>query len=183
MRPKPLSLSDLCPGDRIVLIALDNSRYTVEVTSAANGSARGRRIGPNGPEGKTEPIHSGSLLCREGQPEVRWAGNLVPGDLVYTPNYRSGLQYGKAVLDGARGVRLLRWNEAKGEWVKRPTDHFGHVEWIANESEPGALDGFFKRIDQDRAQWLAAPGRSGYKLDRTTGEYEWQEKRRRWYGP
>lgn len=114
---------------------------------------------------------------------MRWAGNLVPGDLVYTPNYRSGLQYGRAVLIGDRDVGLLRWNEAKGEWLKRPQRDFRDVEWIAHESEPGALDGFFKRIKQDRGQWQASPGRSRVKVDRATGEERWVEKRRRWGSP
>jgi hypothetical protein len=176
----PLLLSHLRPGDRVVLITLDNRRYTVEVTSARNGSARGRRIGLNASKGQTEQIYSGSLLCKEGQPEVRWAGNLVPDDLVYTPEYRSGLQYAKAALIDDRTIGLIRWNEAKREWLKHPQHVCDPLEWLAHESEPEALKKFFRRIDEDRAHWQASPGRPRWMLDRVTGAFYWHEKRRRW---
>jgi hypothetical protein len=158
--PKTLHMRDLKRGQRVILTDLNNNRFVVEVTSVGEGAASGRRIGPNGPEGRVMKIKSGALLCLEGELVMKWAGNLVPGDLVYTPGHQSGVQYGRAVLTPSGAVKLLRWDETKREWLKRPQELPEEVQWFGHDSEPGVQERFFARIDDDRARWLASPGRS-----------------------
>jgi hypothetical protein len=181
LTPQPLGMRDLARGDRLVLQNLDNSRYTVVVTSVGPGRASGRRTGPDGEAfGTVGKIYYWQIIGRDGEPAFKHAGNLIPGDLVYCSDYRSGLQYGKAVMSRNGAIRLLRWNEATGTWLKRPQETYCKIEWIEHESEPGALGRFFDRIKEDRSAWLDSPGRSRMKLNPRTGYYEWHQKERRW---
>ncbi|MGY3235637.1 hypothetical protein ACVWZ4_003823 [Bradyrhizobium sp. USDA 4472] len=179
-RLRPPGYRDLKKGDRLVLINPDNTRRVVEVTSVGEGRASGRAIGPQGPEGRVRAISSATILCREGEREVRCAANLVAGDLVYTPSHRSGVQYGKVVVGKNGGLGLLRWDESKQEWLKRPQDILHDAQWFAHESEPSALDRFFQRIKEDRERWEASSGRSGFRRVDGSDEYHWREKQRRW---
>jgi hypothetical protein len=179
-RLKPPGYRDLKVGDRLVLINPDNSRRVVEVTSVGEGRASGRLVGHRGPEGRVQQIYSGTILCREGEAEIRWANNLVAGDLVYTPSHKSGLQYGKIVASRNDSVGLLRWDESKQRWLKRPQEIAYDAQWFAHESEPGASDRFFERIKEDRDRWEASSGRSGHRRIEGSDEYWWQAKERRW---
>lgn len=176
----PLRQSDLLPGDRVVVIAMDNSRRAFTVTSVGERSLSGRPDTEDGSRAKVERIRIGMLLGREHDAEFRHAGNLVPGDFIYTPNHRSGLQYGKVVAGRHGNTVIVRWDESRDDWLRRSQEIPYDAEWISHESEPGARKSFFARIAEDRAAWLASPGRSGYRPNRRTGCHEWKSKERRW---
>ncbi len=180
------SLGDLKKGDRLLLQELDNSRYVLEVTSASHGAASGKRIGPDGTAiGRVQRVKSWQLLCREGGTPIKGTANLVPDDLIYDPYHRSGLQYCKAVLISGDHVGILRWNEAREEWTKHPTQPSSYeIEYLGRADNIDDLKRFFVRIKTDRAAWEASPGRSGMvqvKGDER-GTYGWREKQRRWQG-
>jgi hypothetical protein len=178
-RLSPPGFSDLTAGDRLVLIDPDNSRRVVQVTSVGEGRASGRPVGPNGPEGRVQKIYSGTILGRDGGPEIKCVSNLVAGDLVYTPSHRSGLQYGRIVA-GKSGIALLRWDEKREGWLKKPQDIPWDTQWFAHEGDTEAFDRFFHRIQQDKEQWEASSGRSGYRRVEGSDEYSWRAKERRW---
>lgn len=179
-RLQPPGFRDLKMGDRLVLIHPDNTRRIVEVTRVGQGTASGRFVGPEGPEGRVQKISAGTILCREGQAEIRCAGNLVAGDLVYTPSHKSGLQYGKIVSNGNAGLGLLRWDESNEDWLKRPQEIPWDTQWFAHESEPAAPDRFFERIKEDRRRWKASSGRSGFQRIEGSDVEWWRTKERRW---
>ena len=120
-----------------------------------------------------------------GKP-IKHAGNLIPGDLIYTSEHRSGLQYGK-IVRGSRHTRMtcLRWVEAKSEWTKTASElhHWSDIEVLGHESDARAFRAFNDRIGKDRAMWQASSGRSGWvSVPGEPGELGWQQKQRVWSG-
>ncbi|KRQ88940.1 hypothetical protein CQ10_37945 [Bradyrhizobium valentinum] len=111
-RSEPPGYRDLKKGDGVVVINRDNTRRIFELTSVGEGRASGRLVGPEGPERQVQPIYSGTILCREGEKEVRCIGNLVPGDLAYTASHKSGLQHEKVIVGKNDALALLRWDES-----------------------------------------------------------------------
>ena len=132
------------------------------------------------------PDHGRQIVGREGGPIEKHGGNLIPGDLIYTPHHKSGLQYARVTKRDKYGnCSGVRWNEAEQAWTKtaRPFYHDDELEWLGHESEPGALDSFHSRIGKDRAAWQASPGRTA--MARVPGEentYYTRFKERRWQG-
>lgn len=175
--------SQVKKGDKIVVQEADNSRWVAEITSTSQGALRGKRTEAGS---KVQKIYAHQIIGREGGPIEKHAGNLIPGDLVYTPSHKSGLQYARVTkCDKWGNVQCVRWNEAANEWTKnaRPLYSDDELEWLGHESEPSAMARFKSRIQQDRSAWQASPGRTG--MARILGEenaYYTRFKERRWKG-
>lgn len=182
----PLLRRDVRRGDRVMLLNADNSTWIGEILAASSNPLKVKPINADGMLGAAIEVHTSQLLAREGQKPVKHAGNLIPGDLIYTPDHRSGLQYGKVVRGSRHNtVTCLRWIEAKSEWTKNaiPLHEWSGIEFIGHESDAAALNSFFTRIEKDRAMWQASSGRSGMvRVPGEPGVYAWQQKQRQWAG-
>lgn len=176
-------VSEIKKGDRIVVQELDNSRWIAEVTSTSQGALRGKRMDPGN---KVQKIYAYQIIGRDGGPIEKHAGNLLPGDLIYTPSHKSGLQYARVTKRDRWGnIQCVRWNEAANEWTKspRPLYNDDELEWLGHESEPGALEQFKIRVQQDRAAWQSSPGRTNMaRVPGTENVYYTRVKKRRWQG-
>lgn len=182
---EPLRKRDVRKGDRVILLNENNSTWLGEVTAASGSQIKIKPFNSDGTPGDPIEVHPSQLLAREGGARVKHAGNLIPGDLIYTSNHRSGLQYAK-IARGSRHSRVtcLRWIESKREWAKTETDvATWDLEILGHESNVTELNAFFVRIEKDRAMWQASSGRSG--MVRAHGDpdtYVWQQKQRVWMG-
>lgn len=178
--------SELRKGDRIVVQELDNSHWLAEITSASNGGVSGKCIENDQLVGSVLKIYAFQIIGRVGGPIEKHGGNLIPGDLVYTPHHKSGLQYARITKRDKWGNQsCVRWNEAQNEWTKTPRHFYGDegLEWLGHESDDGALDRLHTRISQDRMGWQASSGRTA--MARVPGEentYYTRFKERRWQG-
>jgi hypothetical protein len=176
--------SEVKKGDRIVVQEPDNSRWIAEITSTSQGALRGKRL--DEPGSKVRKIYAHQIIGREGCPIEKHGGNLIPGDLIYTPQHKSGLQYARVTKRDRWGnVQCVRWNEASGEWTKNPRPMYGDDElaWLGHESEPGVLERFKARVQHDRAAWQDSPGRTNMaRVPGTENVYYTRMKERRWQG-
>ena len=183
---QPLRKKDLCAGDRVLLLNDDNSRWLAELTSASSNMLKVRPVRQDGTLGNRVEVHLSALLAREGGQLVKHSGNLIAGDLIYTKDHRSGLQYGK-VVRGSKypSMTCIRWFETKGHWTKAPTplDAWTSVEYLGHDTDPMAVQAYFARIEKDRQYWTASGGRSAFVRDpQEPGSYYWRQKSRVWTG-
>ncbi|MEQ1671052.1 MAG: hypothetical protein ABL893_09360 [Hyphomicrobium sp.] len=175
--------SQIKKGDKIVVQEPDNSRWVAEITSTSQGALRGKRPEPGS---KVQKIYAHQIIGREGGPIEKHAGNLTPGDVIYTPSHKSGLQYARVTKRDKWGnVQCVRWNEAANEWTKNSRPLYGddELEWLGHETEPGVMERFRSRVQQDRAAWQASPGRTGMaRIPDEENTYYTRFKERRWQG-
>lgn len=161
-------------GDRVAVIREDNGRRLFDVTAITTRGVFGVAV-EEGQGANRVRLRSHSILGREGEPEFRYVGNLVAGDLVYCPGSRSGLQYGR-IVPWRSGLGLQRWDEAKEDWLRNPQEIPHDCQWYAHETEARAVELFFERIKVDRLAWQSSPGRSREVYDRQTHEGRWRQK-------
>ena len=183
---QPLKKKGIRAGDRVILLNDDNTTWIGEITSASSNPLRIRPVMPDGKLGDKIDVHTYQLLGRENGRRVKHIGNLISGDLIYSQDYKSGLQYA-VVVRGSKypSMTCRRWMEAKSAWTKNATrlNDWSHLEWLGHESYSEALEAFFARIEIDRKRWLACSGRSGFVRDpNEPGTYRWQQKARVWRG-
>jgi hypothetical protein len=171
-RRPTLAISDYEPGEIVVCRSTDNSRDLFVVTRKAPGSLFGRRVADDGPKHPVQRLRG--VLGRPGEPECApWP--LIHGDLLYWPEWKSGLQYSQVVATRNGGTALCRWNEAKGNWTNpapfSPVNcqYWGHID-IGDDFKR-----FIARIELDRALWQSSSGRSYWNA-----AGRWVEFARRW---